>query len=302
MFEERVNRLLCDDECYGNIKCSIIRGSIYELNESSICVSDLFDGVPVDVLKILNGKSYHHLLLNSKTNRKRLVEALDLINPKNADLYAFNMIDWLFLTDAYVFMNRKQFFDQIPYIHSIEEDNFGYYQDVLKMIEGIHLLGDCFSKISIVESYDDVSEYSNQILIMTEGLKYEKEVDYFLQQNQKFVGKMVIKDLEKEGWEVDYLLSLRQVCKEADHMVNSSYAFIQPNFKDAEEQFILTLKNQQKDKEEWIALGCEGKIIDEVFTYKEIEVTEEKKQIIKRFAKGAGMEISEDAFETGGEM
>ena len=72
--------------------------------------------------------------------------------------------------------------------------------------------------------------------------------------------------------------------------------------KDAENQFVLTLKNQQKDKEEWIALGCEGMIIDEVFTYKEIEVTEEQKQIIKRFAKGVGMEISEDAFETGGGM
>lgn len=301
MFEERVKRLLCNDEFYGNIKCSIIRGSIYELNVASISISDLFDGVPEDILKILNDKSYHHLIINSKKNRKRLVEALHHIAPEKADLHAFNMIDWLFLTDAYVFMNRKQFYEQIPYIHSIE-DNFSYYQDVFEMIEGIHLLGDCFSKISIVESYEDFSEFSNQVLIMTSGLKYENKVNDFLRQNQKIVEERVIKDLEKEGWEVECLLSLRQVYKESDQMVNSSYAFIQPNFKDAENQFVLTLKNQQKDKEEWIALGCEGMIIDEVFTYKETEVTEEQKQIIKIFAKGAGMEISEDAFETGGGM
>lgn len=298
--EKTAERLLYDDSLYGNLKYSIIRGSIYDLNDKwPNNVSGLFNGVPEDVLQVLNNKSYHHLLLNSKSNREKLVKALEKIKPEKVDLVAFCCTDWLFLTDIYCYMDRDKFFEQIPYIHSLEDSTL-YYFEVYKMIEGICKLGDCFSRLPLIECDDDVSEFKDQILIMTEqGLKNKALINECLEQNEEYchLKKMDIKDLEKEGWSVEYVRTLKDIYLESDQMLNSLYAYIEPDFGKPDNQYVLTLKNFRIDKEEWMALGCEDIYIKEVYTYRDDEVTQDQKDVVNRFAKGANMQIGEEAFE-----
>lgn len=244
-------------------------------------------GISLDILKVLNGRSYAGILLSPRFIDD-LKAAFSNIQINEADLMRYSLWSYLFMIKYNKEYSQEIVKMQLKFLNELDSvEDYDVYEELCDTFETINDFADVFFCDQIedlyIHSYEELEDLREKIHFVKSGKKYEEEINECLKVNfKKYFSKQ--KNVGDTELELKYLPNLESIYKVSTLLRCCLYNCFEPDFDDEYEDDYPLFISSEEDFETSFVIWCRRKRIVRVYTFMEFPLTNKQKQYIREFA------------------